>query len=282
MIKAVFHVFLIVIIVSCANSSESKRDSQVVNFNLENDLLLVNYDCKTDVDDLHSIAAFASLIRQPEFSKLNFHAVAGAYGIQEGEYVPGNSLFNLAFSDRWSDAHLNHDKALNEVFVKVANVLSNDGNIWIAEAGQSDFSSKLVMKIQEKLDRISTTKRIHVVQHSDWNEEVTDPAHLANVKKQTDYHKIPDGNALNNGTPGFNSSSIVDWTNIITNQEIKSLWDLAIQLADTYNGEDGRYLNESIKAGGLDFSDFSEVHHILSLENIENCTDYFEYLASQN
>lgn len=275
-------IFLFATFISCTNKNvvepTTNKEPELSRFNIENDLLLLHYDCKTDVDDLHSIAAFASLIRIPTNSKLNYHAVAGTYGIQEGEYVPGNSLFELAFDNHWSDAHSNYDKALDEVFAKVQTVLNKKGNVWIAEAGQSDFSSNLVSKIQDNMKQIDTKKKVNIVQHSNWNEEVTDQDHLAFAKTQTAYHKIPDGNALDNGTPGFNTSESVDWNNILNNEEIEKIWNLAIDLANTYNGEDGRYLNKSIKAGGLDFSDFCEVHHILEFGEIKNCVDYFEFL----
>ncbi len=81
----------------------------------DNDLLLVQYDCKTDVDDLHSVAAFRTIIANPACKNLNYHAVAGTYGIQKGLYVPPNELFELAFGNQWSDAHSNFDAALKEV-----------------------------------------------------------------------------------------------------------------------------------------------------------------------
>ncbi|WPR73362.1 hypothetical protein [Algoriphagus sp. NG3] len=68
-------------------------------FNIKEDLLLVNFDCKTDVDDIHTVAALITLMSHSKFEKVNYHAVAGTYGIQEGLYVPPNDLFQLAFED---------------------------------------------------------------------------------------------------------------------------------------------------------------------------------------
>ena len=238
----------------------------------------MNYDCKTDVDDLHSVAAAASLLRIPQYSELNYHAVAGSYGVQGGKYVPANALFNLAFRDAWSDAYMDVGKALHDVFLSARTILSEGGDIWIAEAGQSDFSASLVMKIQTDLAHVDTKKRIHIVQHSNWNEEQTTGEKLTFIKEHTQYQKIPDGNALNNGTPGFNTSDQIDHRSILDHDEIIAIWDLATTLADSYNGVDGRYLNKSINAGGTDFSDFSEAHHILQLEEMSNSLDYFRFL----
>ena len=124
------------ILTGCSSKGDSPiyKDSTPVRFNPEHDLLIANYDCKTDVDDLHSIAAFATLLRHPDYKNIQHHAVAGAYGIQSGLYVPPNDLFSISFkNENWSDAHSNYNKALKEVSEKVFAVLNHGGNIWIAE-----------------------------------------------------------------------------------------------------------------------------------------------------
>ena len=45
------------------------------SFDINHDLILANYDCKTDVDDLHSVAAFATLIRQAEYKNLKLSLI---------------------------------------------------------------------------------------------------------------------------------------------------------------------------------------------------------------
>lgn len=280
-------VFLILIVLiphllSCGKQSTMQEAQKNLRFNSKTDILLLHYDCKTDVDDLHSVAAFASLIRTPQFSKLNYHAVAGTYGTQEGKYVPPNPLFELSFKNNWSDAHADFEKALDEVYKKAIKVLKDGGDVWIADAGQSDFSAGLIAKVQKNVSKISANNKIHIVQHSNWNEDVTGAKNLSFVKANSDYNKIPDGNALNNGTPGFNSADKVEWERILKKKVVIEIWKLAINLADTYNGEEGRYLNKSIKAGGLDFSDFCEVHWILELQGINDCTDYFRFLQDRD
>ena len=245
------------------------------DFDLEKDLLLVQFDCKTDVDDLHTVAAFATLVSDPRFSKINYHAVAGTYGIQEGLYVPPNDLFQLAFGNNWTDAHNNVQGAVEKVKSRVIKTLTRGGNVWIADAGQSDFSAELVSAVQKDLPQIETSKRIHVVQHAEWNEEVTAPEKLEFVKQHTDYIKIPDGNAVGNGTPGFRTPEFKNWEDKITDPKLTAIWQLAVDLANTYNGKEGRYNNEAILAGGLDFSDLSEVCWILGLQNIKDVAQFF-------
>ena len=247
---------------------------------MERDLLLVHYDCKTDVDDLQSVAAFATLIAVPKYSDLNYHAVAGTYGIQEGLYVPPNDLFELAFGSNWSDAHTDFDGAVKDVLALSIATLGRDGDIWIADGGQSDFSAAVVKAIQEIRPDIETTERVHIVQHSDWNEEVTSQEKLDYVKSHTHYQKIPDGNGLDNGTPGFKTNDSVPWQDFVRDVHIQQVWDLAIGLSNKYNGREGRYLNTAVEAGGLDFSDFAEVCWILGLDGMRNANDFFAKFGS--
>ncbi len=245
-------------------------------FNLEQDLLLAHYDFKTDVDDLHSAAALATLLAHPAYSGLNFHAVAGTYGRQSGLYVPPNDLMELAFGEHWSDANQDWEVALKQVKARALQTLEKGGHIWLAEGGQSDFSAALVRAIQEERPEINTTKHIHLVQHADWNEEVTSAKDLLYVKENTDYQKIPDGNTTGNGTPGFRSDKPIDLETHLSSTDLISVWQVAITISDKYNGLEGRYLNESIQAGGLDFSDFSEVCWILDLQEIRDAEAFFK------
>ena len=257
-----FRIFIlsVALIIVFPVRGQSKR------FDKSKDLLLAQFDCKTDVDDLHTVAALASLLQYEEFQGIDYHAVAGAYGIQKGLYVPPNELFQLAFQDRWSDAHSNPGDAVSEVLEKVTITLSNGGNVWVADAGQSDFSARWIQALVAEHPELSLKDRIHIVQHSDWNEEVTKPEYLAYVKTNANYHKIPDGNTVGNGTPGFRSDAVIAWKEYITNAGLRQIWEMAIRLGNRYNGKEGRYLNKSIANGGLDFSDLSEVCYIFNLD----------------
>jgi len=274
----VFIALVITSISSRANILDNASPKQG-RFNIEKDLLLVQFDCKTDVDDLHTVAAFTTLVSRQAYSKINYHAVAGTYGTQEGLYVPPNDLFQLAFGNNWTDAHNNMQGGIEKVKPRVIKTLEAGGDVWIADAGQSDFSAELVNAIQKDLPEIETSKRIHVVQHAEWNEEVTTPEKLDFVKQNTEYIKIPDGNGVGNGTPGFRSAEFTQWENFITDPELTKVWQLAIDLANKYNGKEGRYYNEAIAAGGLDFSDLSEVCWILGLRDIKDVEHFFNLFS---
>lgn len=249
-------------------------------FDAPKDLLLVQYDCKTDVDDLHSIAAFATILAHPEYAGLNYHAVAGAYGMQGGLYVPPNALFEAAFGPKWSDAHGDFQRAVSEVSGLAKKTLEAGGRIWIAEAGQSDFSAAWIQAIREAGADFDTKNNIHLVQHGAWNEQNTHPDKLRFVQEFTSYHKIPDGNSPGNGTPGYRSESTTDWTEKITNEDLKEVWNLAKELCRQYNGKDGRYNNTAISGGGFDFSDLSEVTWILDINNAENVEQFFKVFGN--
>ena len=119
-----------------------------------------------------------------------------------------------------------------------------------------------------------------MVQHSDWNEKSTSPYDLEFVKKNTDYHKIPDGNVVGNGTPGFLSAEYTQWKDKITNPKLIEVWELAIEISNEYNGKDGRYNNKAISQGGMDFSDLSEVCWILGINNIKDTEQFFNIYSN--
>jgi hypothetical protein len=263
------------------NTNPEEISSKNGTFNTEKDLLLVQFDCKTDVDDIHTMAALATLMSEEDYSEVNYHAVTGAYGIQEGPYVPPNDLLQLAFRDNWTDAHKDFESAVNKVKELVKTTLKNQGDVWIADAGQSDFTAEVVKAVKADIPEINTSHRIHVVQHSNWNEEVTSPGHLRYVKDNTDYHKIPDGNAVGNGSPGFRSPDYTHWQDKVADPRLVEIWQLAIEIANKYNGKDGRYNNEAISAGGLDFSDLSEVCWILGLKDIKDTEEFFNFIKSK-
>jgi hypothetical protein len=199
--------------------------------------------------------------------------------MQEGLYVPPNDLFQLAFGDNWTDAHMNMQGAVEKVKPRVIETLAQGGDVWIADAGQSDFSAELVKAVQKDLPDLETSKRIHVVQHAEWNEEVTTPEKLELVKQNADYTKIPDGNGVGNGTPGFRDPEFTNWSDKITDPELTQIWQLAIDIGNKYNGKEDRYNNEAIAAGGLDFSDLAEVCWILGLEDIKDVEEFFDLFS---
>ncbi|MBN1409121.1 MAG: hypothetical protein JW956_15075 [Calditrichaceae bacterium] len=276
--KKIILIILLIIVVSC--NPKPDENIMIGKFNIKSDLFLAQFDCKTDVDDIHSVAGVSTMLADSRFSGVHFHAVAGTYGIQEGLYVPADTLFKTVFGNKWSDAHADYNKALKEVTLLTSKTLKDGGNIWIAEAGQSDFTADLIKNIKDSLPDIETTKRIHVVQHSDWNENNTTPEKLAYVKANADYQKIPDGNATDNGSPGFCGEEKINIQAHLKEPEVLKIWQLAMEIANRFNGQEGRYSNPAIAKGGMDFSDVSETCWIFGFNHLRNAEQFFTEFTS--
>jgi hypothetical protein len=250
-----------------SNSAEKK-------FDMNKDLLLLNFDLKTDVDDVHTIAALDLILKSNQYKNLNYYAISGTYGMQGGGYVPANELFNLVFKHNWTDVHNYRQTSINKTIKKINKTLSLGGNIWMAEAGQSDFTQEILEALCEY--NISFTKdQIIVVQHSEWNEKETSVDALNYVKQKTTYIKITDGNQTGNGTPGFNDPDYS--TKTLENKNLLSskTWTLANEISTKYNGINGRYNNKAISGGGADFSDLVEVAYILGIKSTATVAEFF-------
>ena len=55
---------------------------------------------------------------------------------------------------------------------------------------------------------------------------------------------------------------------------------LAIEISNKYNGTDGRYNNQAIAQGGMDFSDLSEVCWILGINDIKDTEHFFNIYSN--
>lgn len=260
-----------------ANLSEPCENTEKIGrFDPAKDLFLAQFDIKTDTDDLHSAAAVATMLAHPQFACVDYVAVSGTYGTQGGTYVDPESLFANAFGERWIDAHDRKEAAAEALAARAAPVLRNGGDVWIMEGGQSDVSAETLRQILAKSDDPDLAERFHVVQHSDWNERVTTPDDLAFLKATADYIKIPDGNAVGNGTPGFRTPDGAAWTDLLAAPKTGALWAQAKEIALRRNGSGyddesiaaGGYDNQAIGAGGLDFSDTSEMAYIFGYETL--------------
>ncbi|WP_084645988.1 carbohydrate-binding protein [Marinimicrobium agarilyticum] len=260
-----------------AGGDNGGGSEMIGHFDASQDLLLANYDLRPDPDDLHTVAAFATMLHDSRFQNVNYHAVAGAYGTQGGTYIEAEHLFNLAFgNNRWSDAHNNRSGALNEVYGIASSVLSSGGDIWIQEAGQSDFSADLVRRIQQDMPGINTQQRIHLVQHSNWNQDQTTNADLTYVQNQTDYRKIDDGNSVGNGSPGFNSKDTSQWSRVLNDSQVGDIWAEAKRVADYSIEHHPGWKNPTIRDGGMDFSDTVEDTWIFGFNHLHNHQSFFD------
>lgn len=262
---------LVLIFTSCLASAD---EMQIPLFDKSNDLLLLNFDLKTDVDDVHTIAASDLVFSHPSFSNINVLAITGTYGVQSGLYVPADELMDKVFNDKWTDAHMYLADSIKLTIEKMHDVLSTGGKVWIAEAGQSDYTAIVMRTYLSRFGSLPHSSII-VVQHSEWNEENTSADALQFVKENATYIKIPDGNITDNGSPGFNDPSF-NAKNLEKIKRTSTVWSLASSISSQYNGINGRYLNETIDKGGVDFSDLVEISWILGLDTLDNTQNFFK------
>lgn len=253
---------------------------QIGRFNTATDLFIANFDSKPDVDDLHTIAAVGSFLSLPDFKCVRTIAVAGAYGAQGGSYVPAPDLFALAFGSGWLDAHADRDDTVDTLVAAAAPILADGGHVWVMEAGQSDVSAAMIRALTAEQVGTDTRKHVHIVQHSDWNEQQASPGVLDYVMAEGDYILIPDGNVLGNGTPGYNATEPTLWTGVLSDARIGPMWTEAKRLADANNAVSG-YDNPTIRDGGFDFSDTSEAAFIFGFDDRETVEAFLEMVRTR-
>jgi hypothetical protein len=105
----------------------------------------------------------------------------------------------------------------------------------------------VVRRIQERSPELETAARIHVVQHSDWNENQTTASDLAYTHEHTHYVRIRDANAYLN-VKGGDESFVRAATEHPT---FGRVWQAAFE-----------YYDPEVR---LDFSDTGELMYILGL-----------------
>ncbi len=172
--------------------------------NLNEDLISLHYDHAPDRDDAHASAAGREVAIDLEFTPW---VIGGAYGADNARSYRSETepiMDAIWGPSNWVNADADWDGAVRRTADRWQRTLNGCGDIWIAEGGQSDLSADVVRTLKNRMPNLDTERRIHLVQHSNWNEEKALDADLAYVKANTDYIRISDGNGGGNGTAGFN------------------------------------------------------------------------------
>jgi len=216
------------------------------------------------------------MLSDGRFVCVRFLATTGAYGTTtdnfvaeaaQWRFIKANSLFDIAFPGNWIDAHQDRTSAITQLAASISTTLKAGGDIWIMEAGQSDLSADVLKQVREANPDIDLRSRIHLVQHSTINEYLTTPSALAYVREHLDYIKIASGSKVGNGTPGFDTSSATLWPALLADPGSGAVWAEAQRLALLNNATSG-HENQTIAAGGLDFSDLAEAAYIFGFEEL--------------
>ena len=167
----------------------------------ERDLLVLTYDGCAGPGDGQSAAAARSVV-----SRLGLGVpwvIDGACGTAPpGRGAAGAVPMRELWGDGWVDARGGRAGAVAASADAWASVLANGDDVWIAEGGPSDVTAEIVRRIERRYPSLDPG-RVHVVQHSRWNEDRTSPADLVYLKSRTDYLRIGDGNG-SGSTAGLN------------------------------------------------------------------------------
>jgi hypothetical protein len=225
-------------------------------FDTTKDLLSLHYDHAPDKDDGHSAAADRSMLQtlySEDWIREHVIAVSGVYGKNARMFNPDSDLvMDAVWNDLggWLGAHTNREDVIVALVHRWGKVIGDGGSVWIKEGGQSDISAEVVRRIQEQDAALDTKQHIHLVQHSNWNENQTTDSALAYVKKHTNYIRIRDANAYLNvkgGHAEFEKAALA-------HPKFGSSWQAAFA-----------YYHPKVR---LDFSDTGELMHILGLGEI--------------
>jgi len=259
-----------VVLSTSARAQEAGVPASAPAFNKEQDLISLHYDHAPDKDDGQSAAADRTVLQSLfDCQWITEHtvAVSGAYGLNKMQFVPqSDAVMDAVFNNcgGWVAAAKNWDAAVEQVFVRWAKVLNNGGNIWVKEGGQSDLTAAVIHRIKKEMPRVVTTERIHVVQHSKWNEDQTTPDALAYTKKETNYIRISDGNKYLR-KEGFDKDFVKAAEN---NPQLGEAWKAAFQ-----------YYNPKKR---IDFSDTCELLHMLGIGKISIAEFQHRFLSPKS
>lgn len=224
-------------------------------YNQSRDLIALHFDFAPDPDDAHAAAAGRVVQDQLGFA---VQVVAGTYGVWSADrYDSGSvSVMNAMWGGNWLNAHSSRNSSVDQAVNRWVGTLAGGGDVWVAEGGPSDFTAAVVEKINQQFPEFNTRNRIHVVQHSVWNEDHSLASRLDYVRSNTQYIKIEDGNEPNS-TADFRESSQF-FVSQATSGRYASVWNAAFA-----------YLSPNEK---LDFSDAVELLHILGINRNQIAT----------
>lgn len=251
-------------------SAQSFPTSPPKPFDKEKDLISLHYDHAPDKDDGHSAVADRTLLQSlfgAEWLKHHIIPVSGAYGANKPKFRPeSDQVMDAVFNDcgGWLAAHTDRDAALATIFKRWTEALNAGGDVWVKEGGQSDLTGEVLRRINQEFPEITTTERVHVVQHDDtFNEKHSDRELLAYTKEHSDYIRIKNANEYLNMKPG--DENFIQAA--IAHPVYGNLWKTAFE-----------YMKPTAR---LDFSDTGELMHILDLGEIDIAEFGRRYLGEE-
>ncbi len=232
---------------------QASNDTPGRTFDSKTDLISLHYDHAPDKDDGHSAAADRTVLESlfgKEWIAAHVVPVSGAYGENKDSFnSKSDAVMDATWNDRggWLAAHKDWDAVVDELVDRWSTTFKAGGDVWVKEGGQSDLTADVVRKLKVVMPDLDVAKRIHVVQHSNWNEQQTTDDDLAFTRKNTHYIRIRDANRYLNKRRGD--------AKFVRSATAHAVFGTSWRAAFNYYDPDER----------LDFSDTGELLHMLGL-----------------
>lgn len=228
-------------------------------FNPVADLLVLHYDF-AHLDDGHAAMTAREIVTWFDLDPL---VVAGTQATESNSYVhPYEQMMNAAWTGVWLDAGATRAASIATAADRWLATLDAGGHVWVADGGVSDFTAEVAGEVQRRRPAVDLATRLHVVQHSQRNEDATRSDDLEFVRGNSEYVRIDDGNGPN-GSADLNGPS-GSFEAAASGGDTAPAWVVAFNY---------------MSAGELDFSDTVELLHIVGLgtDDIANADDFAEY-----
>lgn len=226
-----------------------------------NDLVALHYDNCPDRDDGHALAAGKAVVVRTGLSNVLVVNGTCGDGIRGSYQRSSEEVVRAVWGNQWLDYFNDEQATIQTATQRWTDVLSNGGDVWVAEGGPSDFTAKVLRNIANQFPSLNL-KKVHVIQHSSgnaFNEAQTSRSNIELIKRVADYRAIPNGNGGGNGSAGLrNNSSFFVAT--ARQSRFSSEWNAAFS-----------YLNPNER---LDFSDTVELLYMINDTSTQTVDDF--------
>ena len=278
-------------LINCGNATKTLPTTSLYDPGC--DLIALHYDVAPDLDDLHAIAAGCSL---STCFNIDPCVVIGTYGLlngsgdhmdqylndtnhlgQTGAPYQGNvtrrqmaiDVATASFgSNGFIDTGDGWTAAVNAAAAKWKPVLQSGCDVWVQEGGPMDFTAGVLLELQSQGCTAAELKRVHIIQHANFNITQTLANNFNTVQNLGDYILIPNGNLPNNG------SADLEDVNVNTTNSTFAVWARNSACAAGWNAALDRF------SAKVDFSDTVEYLYILGIGTgtINTLQDFCDYV----
>ena len=224
-----------------------------------NDLVSLHYDNCPDRDDGHAIAAGKAVVVRSGLP--NVMVVNGTCGDRiRDRYQPSSErVISVAWGNQWLDYFNDGQQSVRTAVQRWAQVLSNGGDVWVAEGGPADFTARVLESLESQFPSLNL-KKVHVVQHSAGNAfNENHSIRIGLVKRLANYRVIPNGNRGGNGSANLNKKSSF-FVGAARQSQFANEWNAAFEYLDP----DQR----------LDFSDTVELLFLINDDSTKTVDDF--------